>query len=94
MLIYKQILKARARRWRSAPGAAVPTVCIGNVTVGGTGKTPHTELVLRMLRDRYRSIGAIASLCGWRTEGALRSAFLKRHGVSMSEWRAGNAGHA
>ncbi len=52
------------------------------------------ERVELMLRDRYRSIGAIASLCGWRTEGALRSAFLKRHGVSMSEWRAGNAGHA
>ena len=54
MLIYKQILKTRARRWRSAPGAAVPTVCIGNVTVGGTGKTPHTELVLRMLQESDR----------------------------------------
>ena len=54
MLIYRQILKTRARRWRSAPGAAVPTVCIGNVTVGGTGKTPHTELVLRILQESDR----------------------------------------
>ena len=29
--------------------AEVPTVCVGNVTVGGTGKTPHTEMILRML---------------------------------------------
>lgn len=29
--------------------ADVPTVCIGNVTVGGTGKTPHTEMLLRAL---------------------------------------------
>ena len=29
----------------------VPTVCIGNITVGGTGKTPHTEMLLRLLRE-------------------------------------------
>ena len=55
MLIYRQILKARARRWRKAPGVAVPTVCVGNVTVGGTGKTPHTEMILGLLQasDRW-----------------------------------------
>lgn len=29
--------------------AEVPVVSIGNITVGGTGKTPHTEMILRML---------------------------------------------
>ncbi len=35
--------------WKKSQEASVPTVCIGNITVGGTGKTPHTEMVLRRL---------------------------------------------
>ena len=54
MLIYRKILKARARRRLSAPPAAAPTVCVGNVTVGGTGKTPHTELIMTLLRSSER----------------------------------------
>lgn len=30
----------------------MPSICIGNVTVGGTGKTPHCELLLRLLAQR------------------------------------------
>ena len=29
----------------------VPSICIGNITVGGTGKTPHTEMLLRLLLE-------------------------------------------
>ena len=30
--------------------AEVPTLCVGNITVGGTGKTPHTEMILDLLQ--------------------------------------------
>ena len=26
-----------------------PTICVGNIAAGGTGKTPHTEMILRTL---------------------------------------------
>lgn len=32
----------------------IPIICVGNITVGGTGKTPHVEYLLRMLGDKYR----------------------------------------
>lgn len=32
----------------------IPTICIGNISVGGTGKTPHTEYVIRLLADKKR----------------------------------------
>lgn len=32
----------------------IPVICIGNITVGGTGKTPHTEYLVHILKDKYR----------------------------------------
>lgn len=34
---------------KKVSSADVHTICIGNVTVGGTGKTPHTEMLIRTL---------------------------------------------
>lgn len=32
----------------------IPVICIGNITAGGTGKTPHTEYLIQILKDKYR----------------------------------------
>lgn len=32
----------------------VPVVVVGNIGVGGTGKTPHTEYIVNLLRYKYR----------------------------------------
>ncbi|MBQ7751037.1 MAG: tetraacyldisaccharide 4'-kinase [Bacteroidales bacterium] len=29
--------------------AEVPTICVGNISVGGTGKTPHAEMIIKTL---------------------------------------------
>jgi len=32
----------------------IPVICVGNITVGGTGKTPHTEYLADLLRKDFR----------------------------------------
>lgn len=32
----------------------VPVICVGNITVGGTGKTPFTEYLIALLKKQYR----------------------------------------
>ncbi len=33
---------------------SLPVICVGNIAVGGTGKTPHTEYLIELLRDKYK----------------------------------------
>jgi len=32
----------------------VPVISVGNITVGGTGKTPHVEYLAQMLKEQFR----------------------------------------
>ena len=40
------ILKSRAYK--------IPVIAVGNITVGGTGKTPHVEHLVRLLQDKIK----------------------------------------
>jgi tetraacyldisaccharide 4'-kinase len=56
----------------------IPVICVGNITVGGTGKTPHTEYLISILRD-YR----VATLSrGYKRKS---SGFLVASGASVVE---------
>ena len=49
--LWLQARNARYAKGRHSRSAEVPTICVGNVTAGGTGKTPHVEMILRMLLE-------------------------------------------
>ncbi|MDL2255190.1 tetraacyldisaccharide 4'-kinase [Parabacteroides sp. OttesenSCG-928-G06] len=38
----------------------VPVICVGNLTVGGTGKTPHIEYLIRLLRKRHYRVAVLS----------------------------------
>ncbi len=47
---------------------STPTICIGNITVGGSGKSPMGELLLNHLLPRYR-VAILSRGYGRRTKG-------------------------
>lgn len=45
-LFERNILKQRS--------FGIPVICVGNITVGGTGKTPHIEYLIQLLSPDYK----------------------------------------
>lgn len=39
---------------RKSQAFCTPVISVGNITVGGTGKTPHVEYLVRLLKDQQR----------------------------------------
>ncbi|MBQ9368453.1 MAG: tetraacyldisaccharide 4'-kinase, partial [Victivallales bacterium] len=50
----------------------IPIINVGNITVGGTGKTPHVEYLIRLLSGRYR-VAVLSRGYRRRTSGYLLS---------------------
>jgi tetraacyldisaccharide 4'-kinase len=38
----------------------IPVICIGNLSMGGTGKTPHTEYLIRLLQDHGLHVAVLS----------------------------------
>jgi tetraacyldisaccharide 4'-kinase len=49
-----------------------PTIFIGNITVGGTGKTPHTEYLVELLSRKHR-IAVLSRGYGRRSRGYVKA---------------------
>ncbi|REK06446.1 MAG: tetraacyldisaccharide 4'-kinase [Bacteroidetes bacterium] len=46
----------------------LPIISVGNMSTGGTGKTPHVEYLIRLLKDEYR-IATLSRGYGRKTSG-------------------------
>jgi len=47
----------------------LPVICIGNLTVGGTGKTPHTEYLIRLLQNEGYKVVVLSRGYKRKTQG-------------------------
>lgn len=59
----------------------IPIVVVGNIAVGGTGKTPHTEYIIHELKKRY-NIGIISRGYKRKTKGfVIATKYSKPHDI-------------
>lgn len=51
---------------------STPTICIGNITVGGTGKTPHTEFLVKRLVEKH-NVAVLSRGYGRKSKGYIKA---------------------
>jgi tetraacyldisaccharide 4'-kinase len=57
------------RGWKKVHAAAVPVISVGNLTVGGTGKTPTVVLLARWFRNRDVRVAILSRGYGAGADG-------------------------
>ncbi len=71
-LVYGAVIRIRHAMfdWNVLHGEEfdVPVICVGNITVGGTGKTPTVEMLVDYFSRRYR-VAVLSRGYGRRTKG-------------------------
>lgn len=71
-LVYGIIVGARRFFYRTkllrSSRFDIPTICVGNLNVGGAGKTPHIEYLIRLLQP-YINVSVLSRGYKRRTEG-------------------------
>lgn len=58
----------------------IPTICVGNLALGGTGKTPHTEYLIRLLKDKM-NVAVLSRGYARKTKGYV----LAKHDTGFEE---------
>lgn len=58
----------------------IPVICVGNLSFGGTGKTPHTEYLIRLLSESMK-VAVLSRGYGRKTKGFI----LAKEGVTHED---------
>lgn len=69
--LYAMAVRRKLHRADRA-SAGVPVICVGNVTLGGVGKTPFTDFLVRMLSDAGETPFILMRGYGGQATGPLR----------------------
>jgi tetraacyldisaccharide 4'-kinase len=86
--LYATALAIRSRWWRRrAQSAPIATISVGNLTVGGNGKTPFTLFLAERLRRRGYKIGIVSRGYG-RLDARQGSAMVADDGKLLMDARA------
>jgi len=54
--------------WFKSTSFPIPIISVGNLSMGGTGKTPHIEYLIRLLKDKYK-LTTLSRGYGRKTKG-------------------------
>lgn len=72
-MVYALVVGVRSflfdRGWLHSKAYPLPIICVGNLAVGGTGKTPHVEYLLRMLHAEGYNVAMLSRGYGRKTKG-------------------------
>ena len=63
---------------------SLPIICIGNLSLGGTGKTPHTEYLVRLLHSWGMQVATLSRGYGRKTHG------FRKVADCQSAWECGD----
>lgn len=57
------------RGWLRSVSFPIPIISVGNITVGGTGKTPHTEYLIQLISDLGLKVAVLSRGYKRKTKG-------------------------
>ena len=61
------------RQWLKSKSYPLPVICVGNLAVGGTGKTPHTEYIINLLQAEDLHVATLSRGYKRRTKGYIKA---------------------